>query len=107
MYGMREGNRGQGSDAPNKVCIFAGLMDSKSPYLTGNTSTLYARSFLDLKNDGPTVIEAPTGMLGVFNDMWFRYMSDIGPAGPTKARAASTSYCHLATPATCPAATSS
>ena len=86
MYGMREGNRGIGSNKANEVAIFANLMDSKSFYLTANTSTLYAWSFLDLKNDGPTVIEAPVGMLGVFNDMWFRYMQDIGAAGPDQGK---------------------
>jgi hypothetical protein len=85
MYGMREGNRGEGSDRANKVAIFASLMDSRSLYLTPNTSTLYAWSFLDLY-DGPTVIEAPTGMLGFFNDMWFHYMQDIGAAGPDQGK---------------------
>jgi len=32
------------------------------------------------------VVEAPAGMLGAFNDAWFRYMQDIGPAGPDKGK---------------------
>lgn len=57
---------------------------TESLFLTANTSTMYAVPTLDLKRDGPTVIEAPAGMLGAFNDAWFRYMQDIGPAGPDR-----------------------
>lgn len=34
-------------------------MDSNPLWLTGNTSTVYLSAFLDLKKDGPTVIEIP------------------------------------------------
>jgi hypothetical protein len=47
---------------------------------------MYVIPTLDLKRDGPTVLEAPAGMLGAFNDAWFRYMQDIGPAGPDKGK---------------------
>lgn len=80
MMGPRE----IGVDNYNKVILFDGLMDSKPLFLTGNTSTLYVIPVLDLKKDGPTVVEAPAGMLGAFNDAWFRYMSDVGPFGPDK-----------------------
>ena len=86
VYGLREGNRGIGVKKSNQIAIFDKLMDSKSLYLTANTSTMYAWSFLDLNADGPTVVELPTGMLGAFNDMWFRYMQDLGPAGPDKGK---------------------
>jgi len=86
VYGLREGNRGIGVKKSHQVAIFDKLMDSKSLYLTANTNTMYAWSFLDLKADGPTVVELPTGMLGAFSDMWFRYMQDLGPAGPDKGK---------------------
>lgn len=73
-----------GATASNKVLIMDKLMDSKSLYLTANTSTLYVIPNLDLKVDGPTVMEIPPGMLGAFNDAWFRYLGDIGPFGPDK-----------------------
>ena len=34
-------------------------MDAKTVLLTANTETVYAISHLDLRNDGPTVVEAP------------------------------------------------
>ncbi|WP_066212775.1 DUF1254 domain-containing protein [Flammeovirga sp. MY04] len=75
-----------GVDDYNKVLLFDKLMDSKPLYLTANTSTLYSIPSLNMKNTGPMVIEVPKGMLGAFNDAWFRYMEDIGPFGPDKAQ---------------------
>jgi hypothetical protein len=59
-------------------------MDSKPLFLTAITSTLYATPNLNMKELGPMVMEVPAGMLGAFNDAWFRYISDIGPFGPDK-----------------------
>ena len=84
MAGLMNGPKSMGADALNKVMIMDGLMNSKSLYLTANTSTLYIFPTLDLKVDGPTVVDVPPGMLGAFNDAWFRYMEDIGPFGPDK-----------------------
>jgi len=84
IYAMRQGYRSLGAQKSHQVVIADRLLDSKPLYLTGNTSTLYAAAFLDLKNDGPIVMEIPLGMLGAFNDMWFRWVQDVGPFGPDK-----------------------
>jgi hypothetical protein len=84
VQGLMKGARSQGAVECHQVLIFDKLMDSQSLYLTGNTSTLYVIPNLDLERDGPTVLEAPAGMLGAFNDAWFRYIEDVGPAGPDK-----------------------
>jgi len=86
MYTLREGQAAIGADASNKIAIWDNLMDSTSLLLTGNTSTMYAVGFLDLAKDGPTVIDLPPGMLGVLDDMAFRYMTDLGVAGPDKGK---------------------
>ena len=86
IQGMMEGPRVLGVKKPNQILIFEQFGDSTHNYLTYNTSTLYMYSFLDLKADGPTVLELPPGMLGVFNDAWFRYTGDIGPFGPDKSK---------------------
>lgn len=85
-YMLREGQASMGADASNKIAIWDNLMDSKSLVLTGNTSTMYAVGFLDLAKDGPTVIDLPPGMLGVLDDMAFRYITDLGVAGPDKGK---------------------
>ena len=39
-------------------------------------------TFLRLDTDGPTVVEAPPGVLGLVDDMWMRPVEDIGVGGP-------------------------
>jgi len=86
MYTLRAGQASIGADASHKIAIWDTLMDSTSLLLTGNTSTMYAVGFLDLEKDGPTVIDLPPRMLGVLDDMAFRYMTDLGVAGPDQGK---------------------
>jgi hypothetical protein len=86
IHAFLAGLAAQGADAPNKIAIFAQLMDSQAVVLTANTSTLYAFSRTDLAKDGPTVIEVPPGMLGFLDDDWERFVGDIGVTGPDKGK---------------------
>ena len=86
MVALREGHRELGVTKSNQVVLFENLMDSKSLWLTANTETVYASTFLDLKTDGPTVIETPPNVLGILDDMWMRYVGDVGNAGPDKGK---------------------
>ncbi len=62
-------------------------MDSKALFLTGNTSTVYCTPFLDLKKDGPTVVEIPSGAgPGTVNDAYFRFVIDMGAPGPDRGK---------------------
>jgi len=54
------------------------------PFLTGNNSTVYAIASLDLKVDGPTVVDIPPGMYGTANDGLFKFLVDFGFVGPDK-----------------------
>ena len=56
--------------------------DAHSLMLTPNSETLYGATFLQLDTDGPTVVEAPPGVLGLVDDMWMRPVEDIGLGGP-------------------------
>ena len=58
-------------------------MDSRSIFLTANTNTLYSWAWLDL-NKGPLVLEVPPKSLGAINDMWYRWVIDLGITGPDK-----------------------
>jgi hypothetical protein len=84
LHAMRMGNAGIGADASNKFTITEQLLQPESLYLTGNTSTLYALGYMDLKEDGPLVIELPPGMLGFVDDAWFRFVENLGAIGPDK-----------------------
>ena len=66
--GLREGLRAFGATKPTQVVIWENLMDAKTVLLTANTETVYALAHLDLKADGPTVVEAPPKMLGFLQD---------------------------------------
>ena len=60
-------------------------MDSNSLFLTGNTDTVYLSAVLNLKEDGPTVIEIPPGTgPGTVNDAYFRFVVDMGAPGPDR-----------------------
>ncbi|MHC4320421.1 MAG: DUF1254 domain-containing protein, partial [Planctomycetota bacterium] len=72
-----EGAHSIGAVEAHQVVLFDGLMDSKSLFLTANTATIYAMPDLDLKRDGPTVVEAPEGLLGAANDGFFRFIDNI------------------------------
>jgi len=84
LQAFRKGIAAAGADKPNKVIVARNLADARFELLTANNTTVYAMGFLDLKTDGPTVIEAPPALLGLLNDMWMRYVGDIGVAGPDK-----------------------
>ena len=73
-----------GAVEAHQVVLFDKMLDPQSLFLTANSSTMYIWPTLDLERDGPTVLEAPPGMLGLADDAWFRYLTDIGPLGPDK-----------------------
>ena len=84
MLAMRSGLRSVGVDASNKLAVTDPKADSAQLMLTANTVTTYGTGFLDLRRDGPTVIEAPPNSLSFVDDAWQRYVADMGLAGPDK-----------------------
>ena len=85
IEGLRRGLASLGAENSNQVVVFDQLMDSNPLFLTGNTSTVYAVPFLNLKKDGPTVIEIPKGAgPGTVNDAYFRFVIDMGAPGPDR-----------------------
>jgi hypothetical protein len=87
LAAMRRGFREVGVE-DNSFTLFSELMDSASIFLTGNCDTVYFWGFVDL-SDGPMVldvpsVEAPSGILGTIDDMWFRWVTDIGLPGPDR-----------------------
>lgn len=61
MEAMRAGMHDVGA-VDGTVGIFEDLMDSKSLFLTANTESIYAVTWLDLEN-GPIVVESPPDVL--------------------------------------------
>jgi len=87
VEGLRLGQASIGARNSNQVMLLDHLMDSNPLFLTGNTSTVYATAFLDLKKDGPTVVEIPPGAgPGTVNDAFFRFVIDMGAPGPDRGK---------------------
>jgi len=82
VVAIRQGAR-QAGFVEGTIAIFETLMDSKSLFLTPNTETVYAMTWLDLKG-GPVVVESPPNVLGIVDNFWFDYVTDLGNAGPDK-----------------------
>ncbi len=67
----------------NEVMVFSELMDASSLFLTPNADTIYVMGWVDL-SDGPVVIEAPPDFLGIVQDAWFHWVTDMGAPGPDR-----------------------
>jgi len=82
--GVRSGIAGFGA-ANQTVLISEQLLDSRSLFLTPNTTTPYTLVYLDTKN-GPLVLEIPSEVLGPIDDAWFRWVSDVGFTGADRGK---------------------
>ncbi len=79
---FRMGVRTFGPDNQTML-IFESLLDLHTQIGLPNTDVVYTWGWLDTKN-GPLVLEVLPRMLGVINDFWGRYVTDVGNAGPDK-----------------------
>ncbi|MET0854677.1 MAG: DUF1254 domain-containing protein [Microterricola sp.] len=84
LVAFRNGLRSVGVTSPRVIGITEPRANSNSLFLTPNTETTYGTTMLDLKAWGPTVIEVPEQSLCVVDDFWFRYVADMGIAGPDR-----------------------
>jgi hypothetical protein len=87
LAALRRGFQSAGVE-DNSFTFFPELMDSASMFLTANCDTVYFWGFIDL-SDGPMVLDVPalgppSGLLGTIDDMWFRWVTDLGLPGPDR-----------------------
>ncbi|HET9236634.1 MAG TPA: DUF1254 domain-containing protein [Oligoflexus sp.] len=80
MVALREGLT-QWGPANTTIPTFESLMDSRSLFLTANANTPYTWMWIDL-HQGPLVAEIPPNVLGLINDFWFYYVTDVGQISP-------------------------
>lgn len=67
--------------------VYYNTYEDKLGILTGNATTPYIISFIDLAKNGPTVIEMPAGhTAGGLSDFWQREQAVIGELGPDKGK---------------------
>ncbi len=94
MYAMKEGSEKVFGKGYNVLPIFKERFNTRTLIPTPNFDAIYALGYLDLKADGPLVIEVPSGIQGVFEDSWQRplpsegqidrhdWAGDVGSSGP-------------------------
>ena len=85
-YRVWKGVADAGAKTPNQIVLWENLMDGATLLLTGNCETVYGLCAIDLKRDGPVVIEAPAGLLGGISDLWQREIMGIGATGRDKGK---------------------
>ena len=85
ILAARNGIRAAGVKDNEGILIFTGLMDAQSLFLTANADTIYFLGNIDLSK-GPMVVETPPDTLGLFDDLWFRWVIDFGAPGPDRGR---------------------
>ena len=83
ILAARNGIRAAGVKDNEGILIFSGLMDAQSLFLTANADTVYFIGNIDLSK-GPMVVETPPDTLGLFDDLWFRWVIDFGAPGPDR-----------------------
>jgi hypothetical protein len=98
MRAMKEGSEKTFGAGYNVLPIWKERMSAKTLVTTPNSDVIYAMGYLDLKRDGPMVIEAPPGLQGILDDFWQRpihmvgqfegrdWSGDVGLPGPDKGK---------------------
>ncbi|WP_426412899.1 DUF1254 domain-containing protein [Bradyrhizobium ganzhouense] len=84
MLAIRDGSEAKFGSGYNILPTWKKRMDAKAIIPTPNADVIYAQSYLDLKKDGPLVVVAPPGLIGMFTDFWQRALTDVGVGGPDK-----------------------
>jgi len=78
MYGMKEGSEKIFGKGYNVLPIFKDRLNAKTLITTPNSDVIYALGYVDLKDDGPLVIEVPPGLQGILDDFFQRPICSIG-----------------------------
>jgi hypothetical protein len=78
MYGMKEGSERVFGAGYNVLPIWKQRLNAKTLITTPNSDVIYAFGYLDLKEDGPMVIEVPPGLQGIIDDFWQRPIPSVG-----------------------------
>ena len=84
VYAMKKGSEAVFGAGSNVLVVWKDRLDPKTLISTPNSDVIYALGYVDLKQDGPTVIEVPPKQQGILDDFWQRPICDVGYVGPDK-----------------------
>jgi hypothetical protein len=100
MVAMKEGSEAKFGKGYNVLPIWKERLNAKTLVTTPNSDVIYAMGYLDLRQDGPMVIEVPPGLQGILDDFFQRpicsvgqidgrqWCGDVGLPGPDKGKGA-------------------
>ncbi|WP_434318663.1 DUF1254 domain-containing protein [Leifsonia sp. P73] len=86
VIGMRDGSEARFGRGYNILPIWKDRMDSRTWVPTPNADVIYSMNYLNLKETGPLVVNAPANVIGMFTDFFQRTITDVGAIGPDRAR---------------------
>lgn len=72
VVAMKEGSERTFGAGYNIMPVWRKRLDPKTLVTTPNSDVVYAMAFLDLKQDGPLVVEVTAGLQGMFDDFFQR-----------------------------------
>ena len=84
LWATKKGSEAQFGEGSNVFPIWKDRLTSDTLVSTPNCDVIYGMGYLDLKKDGPTVIEVPPKLQGMLDDFWHRPLCDVGFVGPDK-----------------------
>jgi hypothetical protein len=75
VVAMKEGSERVFGPGYNVMPVWRKRLDANTLVTTPNSDVVYAMAFLDLKKDGPMVVEVAPGLQGILDDFWQRPLS--------------------------------
>lgn len=87
-----------GNTAYNKIAIYENRVKSHTLITTPNSDVIYGLAWLDMKDTGPLVMEVPSALQALIDDMYHdplvgpkkkdgtEFLGDVGKAGPDKGK---------------------
>ena len=89
LWAMKKGSEAEFGEGSNVFPIWKDRLSAETIVSTPNSDVIYGMGYLDLKKDGPTVIEVPANLQGMLDDFWHRPICDVGFVGPDKGKGGS------------------
>jgi hypothetical protein len=86
VYAMKKGSEAVFGAGGNILVVWKDRLDPKTLISTPNSDVIYALGYIDLKADGPTIVEVPPKQQGILDDFWQRPICDVGYVGPDKGK---------------------
>ncbi len=70
IFAMKEGSEKLFGKGYNVLPVWKERLNANTHVTTPNSDVIYAMGYLDLKQDGPMVLEVPPGLQGILDDFF-------------------------------------